>query len=914
MIRIEARCVSLNLAPGEESAPFLVWHGTWTGARVSQHQWSPSESWAELGSMPAPASTAEDAMLHFELVSHTSRSGVPDIDAAEASYVKRHITAGNASVGLHELLARPGEGQALNFIQWMVYNDSRNHALLELANGETQVLATPDAVIGTAKAREIELDTVNLAYKSKFEVRAVGAEIPRGRSSGLHFGTPEFIEAAGRSLGRLEEVYIQRATNIAVPEGMLQHPRFEHDPNEPLIEHLHMHRFETATGPLPAIAMVMQTPVRRRLDEDMRQLYGSDTTALADQAEMMLTASLLRHGLSIEAFTRIVQEQAARQDEQVYATFPVAVAAVGHMGAFLANQINYTADICVPNIGYLSALPEAKQRLYAPHLFSCKDKDGDEKEKEMNHHTLDTHEARAAVRTRQMIKAGWASQLFNLTAVLRHGHPERRHPTHTDARHAPAKHWRAGVDATKDQPQQPFAQRATYSGEMWSFALGSVGVNSGDCEDSAALLYAIQDMMLHFSRTVAEFKARPLLRAMGQVLEWFQGNFLGGAVSDPYVKTDASAAAASAEHKLLPVIGSEADRREWREGGHAFGNMEPVPLMLTRLLRGLEVGGCHPEDAREFRRKIQQRLAQSPPWLLHVSGLVLEGTGMTSGQVGSFEETYRHTIEGPDVAVRKGAAILHFTRALKAKATPEYSALAEVVRVEAQPYELWEPTPTDRRRDRFYRAVGHILSARIYDELGPTLAHMVPVRISTQKRGLAIGPFLDGRDEDVAYVPIYAAHISQREWRHDIEPYLYAQLNQQPLFSLFAAHARVTPQQQAQPLLPSTLVALATGHPFDAPVSLGASMTQSLTTVLRSQCNADCATLALSFHAAKLTGLGVDKTRAFTAALEKLRAQAVLRDYAIERSKPLPLCGETIQVLLALAVPDTVDEKEFPKF
>ncbi len=950
-LRLSFRVDSMHLAAEEEHRPFMVWHGTWTPMRWSTHQWdlplvSPPDAWLPLPPVELPnlhANAQDDQMLHFELVPHTAHSGIPEIDAVESENVERQITGGNAFVGLDELLREPSKTITLEFCQWMVEGDVRPRVLLQLAKGDEKVLSDPVAVLGRARADEVITNVVNMAYKGRVLIRAEVvdqaavdrfhhelASLPVGR---LRFGTPAFLQAGAKSLGRMEDVYVERVTSIPLPpvrQERAVRTRFEHDENEPLIANLHMVRFETASGPLPPIAMVMQSPFARGLEAELAM---GDDVKVADDIQMLEMASALRHGMSHDAFADIVELQARQTDATIVPGMQTVARIVAHVGTFAANQINYTSDLCVPNVDWLQAQSEETQRLYAPHMFPAgKETKAGTPDTKRSITPLDTAAAVALHKKHRCLTDKLSGRVPAMYSRL------KSVAASVSAGDRLAADWRNAERASlgKVEGAKSFTKKSIMSGEMWSFGLGSGQVNSGDCEDTGALSVEIPNCIRLIGMRNAEIHKRRFTRAFHTVLTWFDIHFIGAAVSEPYVKTDTAGAKPVAPPEP-PIIGSDADKTQWEEAGHAYGMMRPMVVVLEHLRRGIELGGMVKQDARRMMGKIATTLREAKPWEHLLPSVTLEGTGMTSGTVGSVEESVAgiSSADERSAQIRKGAAVQHIARFVKAKETPETATIAEFVRIEAQGTGVWNAEPPNRRRDRFYRAIGHVMSSRFYAEFGPTVAHMVPVRISTRKRGMNVGDYLYHGNTDVALVPIYANDISEHEWRTDHEPYMMAQLNQQPLFALFHhPPAAPAPLSQGHPLAVADLATLAAfprGTGMAMRITrhldrLGASVTAGLRSsespdksgadlqlVLESHRRADVALLPMSIPAWRLPAQGVEKTRKLVEALATLQARGVILGYALERSKPLPQCGDAIQVLVAIPVGNEVDLKEFPR-
>ncbi len=180
-VSLEVRVEGLNLSAEQEFDPFLLWHGTWTGARFSRRtgtlEMTKSSPWVGLCELQLPDLRRyphDDQMLHLDLKMHSRRSGLDEIDATESGYVKRQLTGGTASVALDVLLRAGAEGTALDFVQWMVESDVRTHAFMSLApqGKEAEVLSDPIKVLGEARAREVAVDAINIAYKGRMRVRA----------------------------------------------------------------------------------------------------------------------------------------------------------------------------------------------------------------------------------------------------------------------------------------------------------------------------------------------------------------------------------------------------------------------------------------------------------------------------------------------------------------------------------------------------------------------------------------------------------------------------------------------------------------------------------------------------------------------------------------------------------------------
>lgn len=924
-----------------ETNVYVAWRGTWDGAALSELQMcvptAPGES-IVLGDILLPPPGCAHEHVWLTMYAHTRASGVKEIDASdEFKYVWRAFKAGLSSVSMRELLAAGADGVTsgvvVHQIDDMLLRDASRRGVIAAAGEDASVFVDPLARLGAAAIAEIEADVTAYATKGIFELRATVA--PKHAAAArafmrtpscnpLPYGSPALAAAATRVFGRLEELYMRRLTDIPL-DGLDVRARFTTNPDLPLAKDLHMARFETAAGPLPPIAFLLQD------GSDRGHAIPPLTTAQADTIHMALQSALLRAGLTGEEFAHIVKEQHAEQGDVLHSRYLLALEVYADMATFPANKVYYKADASVPNIGWLAAQSKEKQKVYAPDLFA----------------PVTTAPAAAPTTTKaaappalKMSIAGRAHvrQLFahfhgasfsnyHAATSLGRGQLSRCHGCHHPAfahlaHHAPL----AAATPTTSDAMRAYIPKTMISGEQWDGAILAGESLAADCEDVTGAAVCVADTnrtVLTHADNAALVKARPALAALAVLAKPLMAYMAGALVSAPYETGDGGAGVAPV-HIQLPVHGTP-EQAKWTEGGHGFAILDHEAVMARRALAGLALGGINAEDKAPVEAKLKAMVARAAPWEQRLPTVKLEATGPSSKYTLPLSETYAGTDES-ELYVRKGAAKIAFGRALHAKTDAYMAALSSFCKLESQPYEVWPRQDARQMVSPFYEGVVHAVVPRMHREVSPLLGQMALVNVAERTRGVIIGAQL--RDaigaHTVALVSPYAADMTTREWNKDVAPYLATVTAQQPVSRWARDTGRAA--QLAQPVPPGKLAGLAApqtlmGAALEAATPTGASMAEKsrglnlgdLAVIERAGTSNVLVPYTLHLDPYKLQANGVAKTTELVAALEALKRRGSIAAYAVMRDRPLPHATDAMQIVLALPVPGEIDAKVFPK-
>jgi len=967
-LRLRVRLAQLNFhaAAGLETEPHLFVMGTWSGARYSRGPFplaTTAGTWTDIDLPTAPSAAAVaagSATLWFFLYARSRWAMVPEIDVKDADYRTVRIEAGEGSVNLADLAGATGTEQAVALLDSMIMADAEGRVKLRASKGNADVLANAVQVLGQAGLAAVVDELVNASHKATFIVQLVsnGASSGPGGVPALPSPqTPAFTALNQRLFALLENPYLIQATDVPVADtqGLARWPR---PPAEPLVEHLHLVQFQTPVGPQPPIAYVMQTAGSRPGVIDARESERALSRATVERTvgilDRVLGAAMVTYGMSPADFARVAAAQLARHDDVLDARYLTVVAIASFVHTYVANQVHYKADYAVPNVAWLAHQPVDVQKTYV----------SDEAIAALATTSSSSASASPTTVPASMIQRGLASP-NRLGTMLRARATSARSATTAGGSLTAPPHvraqWTAALQASipearvhhqamppasaptpTPEEQALQAQKAAMArqpvivGDRWSYTTGAQQQSSDDCEGVAALtVVTARQFREALDRAEALGLALPpAVQTYRAVMATMTLHFIGGTVTSPYVETSAAAAAASTKpvHVPLPEIGSAIDA-QWEENGHGFVLLEAWPRACARYLSGITLNGHHPEDAASDRQALEAAVAaQGRAWLHRVPVAYCEGTGAVNPFTMPPRTTYRGLVGG-DVYARKGEARILFARAIKGRGFPaaaaaasdgplthvnELTAVADFVRLQAQPYELDEFTSPTQRTHPFLRTLTHFVNLDAYERINPTLGHTLSVHNTTGCRSVTVGDYFL-RPEQTSLRSYLAKTVSRREWRAVAEPALAAALAHMPLASHMGLDAGQSPEaaRLAHPLPPASLARLAS--PAVTPATVGVALGQcqplndafmaresatmaALAAVTGCDARPDRVTLPLFIDADKVTHLGLEKTRAFLAALDTLKRDGKIVDYVFLHDQPLPACTDTIQLVLALPV------------
>jgi len=218
----------------------------------------------------------------------------------------------------------------------------------ELVSGVVVRLDMYDTLIGHNARALLAEDGVARELATKATLRVSLVTPIRASPSGprrLQFGTQAYVSAMNRGLELLETQYIRFATNINVPGMKMPARRFGVPADEDMVEHLHMARYETRVGPLPACTYVQQDMAQRGewMRAEVKKLRAAHGATLLSVVQTHLLSSLLARGMTPSSFASVVKEQHARRDARVLSSYLTALAAVVHVATLAVTQIQYKA-------------------------------------------------------------------------------------------------------------------------------------------------------------------------------------------------------------------------------------------------------------------------------------------------------------------------------------------------------------------------------------------------------------------------------------------------------------------------------------------------------------------------------------------------------------------------------------------
>jgi hypothetical protein len=927
-VRLYARVIDSKLA----SAPFefdpylchLATFGSRRFTRTEEKLQRGESSWIDLGAYDLPRfeqDIYDDEQLVFEQFSRSHVSAVNEIDRAEGERVGRNTPSGVAMVSLRAILSTPyPEGDNYHTIplfEMLAEQSGRSNAYGHYGRGkEAEVAENPDKALGKKLHAQIEKDIASYAFKGAIQLRyeilnhtLVQAyldtplpEIP-GR---LYYESPDLFAIAAKALHRAELTTWKRWSDLPVPENMqaeVESTRFSADPYEPLVQHLHMLRGETPAGPILPIAWTQQDMLLRGgIDPQADAASEADTLRFV---ELNLMSSLLRHGMSTRHFIATCERQAAQKDDTYFSSTTTAARAIADVPTFSANMINYSCDIAWGNLEWLRAQPLEKQRIYAPGLFANKTEHVGE--------PIENEESAYEIK----------DSLGQLSRLHAYG---RWHYTISSFKRFAALHARnAGVDLTArrtiygdektegTKDANPYADRFEFktmiNSERWTPDPWAGATNSGDCDKYGLAAPSLFAVMQHVC-TSEKAQARPLLRAAGLLLSKY--TVFGSGMTSSSLKMDDSGAKKPAiQHIQLPRIGS-ADDKNWEEGGHSPAVMENKHWVLTAVLRAVDAGLVHEDDAEHVRTVLGAELEKLEPWTQDLPTLALEGTGFGSKLLLPSEETHASG-DRANAFVAKERALIETARTIRIHEDPVLAPLAEFTRIQSQPYEWERRAEADQRISPFYRAFVHFLSPWLQG-LVPTLGELIVCsnKGGVRTRGVAVGRWLR-REEGILLAPKYAADFTIKEWQTEVEPYIACLRNLQPLSSW--ARARVPATNKLGQLLRTEdvralassgreekLVAAALDALPGVPSKLPAPDADALKMIMDADAGETHAVLPLYAPGWKFSSAESGKVEGVLHALEKLKAQGQIAAYAFVRDQPMARCAPCVQILLAVCV------------
>ena len=522
-----------------------------------------------------------------------------------------------------------------------------------------------------------------------------------------------------------------------------------------------------------------------------------------------------------------------------------------------------------------------------------------------------------------------------------------------------------GPALTTDEASRPVPPGAGLAVSAWAHAFvseddwssGILGgkLNADDCDGTGAGTV----VMLERDKRVLDMLARKApslmtleLRALHALHQCFMPLFVGATVSEAYVEKESAATPGAAtptapKHIRLPTRGSP-EAAKYGQGGHGHGLMLPVAQVCEAHLRALDLfpdTAVAAADRVRVRGILEREVAAAPAWMRSAPALrlVLEGTGPVFPLIAPVEEA----MPGDAVAARKVASRIAMARAIKfhgfgptwdtpfaARTQREpLATLADLVRVESQPYEARARVRTDQWVSNFYRGVGGVFALRFLDMGLPTLASSSAISLPPAAsaagakgatRGVDMATFLLQPDA-VAFHSHTGASMTTADWQRDVVPVLRCALEQHVAANylreptaLPAAHALCLP------VAPTEVAALAAGASGSPSLSLGASVDavlaalpvasrEALNAIGEASGRADRTVLATTVDLEQLRAVGTERTTALVTALDTLRTAGAIVDYAFVHEHPLRQCPPCLQLLLLLPVADRMDETLFPR-
>jgi hypothetical protein len=839
-----------------EFNPILHAGGTWRGARflrktgVYTH---PNMSYDV--ELPAAAlADAPDPTLWLSMMAKTTDSGIADINKREKGYALRDQEAGSGFVPMDTLLKTGNARLAL--IEPLVYRESKQHV-----------------------TREIKAES--LARKGWIDVSVLSAPSPLPSLRRGFFGTPRYMDMGAKVMNLLEGHYLRFCTTLDIPadSGLAAPPlRFAHAPENPLSEHLHAARLETRVGSLPAVAYMMQDGrlQSRSIREEVAQLRQQLGPKHVEELKAQLDSALLARGMRRSEFIKVVREQHARKDDILLGGYLTALSVAIFMATSTVTSVQYKTDGRIPN----------------PHAVATDLTRAERESMQLPEPTQTPFLAAVWATARRIVQAS-KQQRGKLAA--------KRHPFFD----ASAPLGATSSSSSSSSTRSPFIQ-----GDDWGFGVLSGATNSDDCETVAMAAILMLETNYQVLRDLHTSVLTEDLGALREILTKHVPVFAAGTVTEPYVETGAKSTD-KPMHPPLPCRGSPAAAK-WPSAGHGYGLFIAQALLDHLQYQGMDrYDALHPDDRVTVAAKLSQRLAAVAPWERKVPVGMIEGTGLVWPYTANAEEVWVQTADRADVGTKKSAASIAFARAIKAKGWGPLANLQEdadlatlnaLLRVESQPYEVHARAKDTQWISGFYNATVHLFSPRTYAELAPTLAPMLLIDTRTHTRGVDHATLSTPETAwaHMAAFPHYGDAISVAQWNAEVEPYLHMALEQLPL-SAYLASPDQHPVRAVARSSPSQTLA--------TPVPLATA--QAFARVETSHHSADRTTLVTTVDPRQFKADATAHDR-LVEALNRLVAKGRLAQYTWLHERPLDQCHETLQLTLAIPVPDQVDTALFP--
>jgi hypothetical protein len=715
--------------------------------------------------------------------------------------------------------------------------------------------------LGEEKVKYAETLALNYALKGCVSVRA---RFPQGYTVPMGKELPSPTPASS-----FERAYWVRATDLPLPEGASPTERFAHNPTEPLVESLHLWQWDTPHG-----SLFPQYFAERRPQREVNEGF----------VEAHLLGAMLRHGMRSSYAESVIGKQFAQPETRLSSSLTV-MEVLENYTAFTSNAIQYAADQRYPNIAFLKAQDESVQRILAPQVYGETALGFDALVPLCGTYTLDGNPLYS--RYRQTLLSG----------VLAAKAPKLGKPAFADTGKPPAK-------------PVSFEEKCVINVESWDPTPHAGETHTSDCEDSGfGALSPLEALDKAATQARASSLVKAFARFLGVLCKWAAGATVNGR----YLKDDGSSAAA--KHIPLPVPGSLADK-DWDEGGHAYAGLESKVRMAAKTLRGLPLLAIHGDDHARVKATLEREIREAPVFARHLPPILIEGTAPGLRWALPVEETFAGTDRAP-VYVRKAATKKAFSQACRTKAAADYEVLARFFKVPSQTYELWHNTDPHQRVSPFYRTAVHLISPDVARALdAPQMTQLMAVDQRARTRGVAIADYLRDQVEGgvIALVAPFGDVVSAREWKEKVAP------TQERLLALQACSSWgcLVPQSlnaSARLATPEQIRGLATPQsatPLGALPKARVSPT-AIAAIERADEGDTHVVLPLYAPAWKFAAAGEAKTEELFGALERLKKQGVISEWAWMRDVPMPQLPEQVELLLLLPVAAKVDEKMFPR-
>lgn len=877
--------------------------------------------------LPLPAKI-EDKVIDVGLIVATSERGVPSLKEP----IKGDLDSGNGQVSLAALLGAPNGTVTVPIIDDILYKEFMRRAITNASGGNAAAFNNPTLFINNEKMKKINDLAFTLAAKANISVklewpREMNAVVENYRRKLQNVApnpvtTGKLLAQGNQLLEHLEYTYWVRNTDLPPPpnvsDEMLKEKRIPSDSRSPLLKQLFMSRYSTPIADVPPIAFVLQ-------DRAFRGDTKLDANGVA-YIKSLLMSSLLAHGMRPSHFAAVVNEQMAEKGDKLRSSFLTAMKVVGHIGTFLATQINYMADYRLGNVVFYESLSAEDKALFAPIAQPTPPAETKASRK-TNFDFLErfVDQKKAAV-MRQHLVEGQAFNMILQTHLEKAGFRRRPWAFSDDTK-------TGGGGGGGVESQNPMLVQC----ESWRNALVDTKL-TGDCEDVAGLItqgLAALNVLLQKN----EFKD-PSLLALRSVMNLMTPSMIGGTVSEPFVDTRAATSSTTPTppaHKPLPIVGSPEESRFFAgEGGHGYAVYESKCSLGRRFLTGIgkmgKYGAAHPEDRSTVESGWRKAVDTAPLWMQRLPALVLEGTGAVDPFILPAAEVYKNT-DREKIFVAKSKAQIEFTRALRLstlnKEANALKTIAEIARIETAPYEHEARMNPEQHTSTFYKSVAHLLNVDEYLAGRETTAQSIVASPVRMERGVPIATYLSdsmryNKDSPLtATVAVMGADMSLGQYRASVGQFI-EQVNDLLPSSSFARSRLPSSQQIANPLPPGTLQHLS-GLPI-APAALtqhfdglykqsemhsvplaektdgSGTQADSFGLIETADARDDISLVRLSVPAWKFATMSQSDITRFQTAFEQLKQEKQILGYAMTREHVLSQCHDSIRILLAIPV------------